>query len=105
MNHGRSTAVRIPIRKWEKKKVETVSHTYSRGFYPNDAPLRVRQPWAEDEEYCLEVAINGGILGVNVRIPAYLADKDPESFRRHIVNSLAHQIGSVVADEIRRTIV
>jgi hypothetical protein len=48
--------------------------------------------------------INGTILDANVRVPAYLGERDPEGLRQHIVNSLAHQISAVIADEVRRSI-
>lgn len=93
--------VRIPIRKWEKV-VDPVYTTYQRN--PWDEPQRIRQHYAENERYSLEVVINGEILSTEVRVPAYLEYKDQAGFREHIINSMSRQIGAVIADEVRRTI-
>ncbi|MDN8037422.1 hypothetical protein [Burkholderia vietnamiensis] len=96
-----SRTVRIPIRKWEKV-VDPLYTFYS--DFPGGPSYPVRQRWAENERYRLEVMINGEILGCDVSVPGYLQRKDEEGFRRHIIASLSNQIAGVVADEIRRTI-
>ncbi|MGC3025881.1 hypothetical protein ACPUER_12125 [Burkholderia sp. DN3021] len=93
--------VRIPIRKWEK--VQRPVYTTHCDF-PGGPSYPVRQRWAENETYRLEVMINGEILGCDVSVPTYLECKDQEAFRRHVIASLSHQIAAVVSDEIRRTI-
>lgn len=93
--------VRIPIRKWEKVRRQVFT---ANSDYPGGPAYQVRQRWAEDETYRLEVMINGQVLGCDVTVPAYLEHKDEEGFRRHIVASLSSQIAAVVSDEIRRSI-
>lgn len=90
--------VRIPIRKWEKVTRDPLG--YRRDRYADEfASFRC------EDHYRLEVLINGEILGVDARVPAFLQHKDAEAFRKHIIASLSSQIAAVVADEIRRTIV
>jgi hypothetical protein len=88
--------VRIPIRKWEKVTIDP---------YGRDPGLH--RNYFTDDHYRLEVLINGEVLSCEVRVPAYMAEKREaqEALREHIVNSLAHQIGAVIADEVRRSIV
>lgn len=94
--------IRIPIRKWEK--VRAPVYTAYRD-HPWSEARAVRQPWAENDRYRLEVVINGHVLGCDVSVPSYMAEKDPEALRRHVIESLSRQIAAVVADEVRRTIV
>jgi hypothetical protein len=95
-------SVRIPIRKWEKVR-EPVFLTYV--DYPGASPKTVRQPWAEDEKYRLEVMINGEILSCDIKVPALAEyDRDPR-FREAVIAQMSRKIGAIIADEVRRSIV
>lgn len=97
-------SIRIPIRRWEKVEVDrwgfqkVVNDPYRRRISAID-------DFSTDEQYNLEVMINGEVLSSVVRVPKYLGAKDPGQFREYIVASLSRQIGAVIADEVRRSIV
>jgi hypothetical protein len=90
--------MRIPIRKWEKVTLDPYR------------PWDTRRPgdkfnWRDEDQYRLEVLINGEVLGCDVAVPAYLSERDPMGLREHVIKSMSRQIAAVVADEIQRSIV
>lgn len=99
-------SIRIPIRKWEKVETDRWGMPKYRnpGYVSYTKPDRF-EDFTTEEQYNLEVMINGEILSSTVRVPKYLGAKDQAGLREYIVASLSRQIGAVIADEVRRTIV